>query len=51
MKTKIINIKKIITWNPESNSLDVLVDKEILIEDNIIIEIGNDFNNDNSSTK
>jgi len=47
VKTKIINIKKIITWNPESNSLDVLVDKEILIEDNIIIEIGNDFNNDN----
>ena len=47
MKTKIINIKKIITWNPESNSLDVLLDKEILIEDNIIIEIANDFNNDN----
>jgi len=47
VKTKIINIKKIITWNPESNSLDVLLDKEILIEDNIIIEIANDFNNDN----
>ena len=47
MKTKIINIKKIITWDPESNSLDVLLDKEILIEDNIIIEIANDFNNDN----
>ncbi len=47
MKTKIINIKKIITWNPESNALDILLNKEILIENNIIIGIEDNFNNDN----
>ena len=39
MKVKITNIGKIITWNPDSHSLDVFIDKEILIEDNIIIGI------------
>ena len=47
MKTKIINIRKIITWNPESNSLDILLNKEVLVENNIIIGIENNFNNHN----
>ena len=46
MKTKIINIGKIITWNPESNSLDVFCNKEILVENNIIVGIENSFNED-----
>ena len=44
MKTKIINIRKIITWNPELNSLDVFLNKEILVENNIIIGIKDSFN-------
>ncbi len=47
MKTKIINISKIITWNQESNSLDILLNKEILVENNIIIGIENNFNSYN----
>jgi imidazolonepropionase len=47
VKTKIINIRKIITWNPESNSLDILLNKEVLVENNIIIGIENNFNNHN----
>ncbi len=47
MKTKIINISKIITWNQESNSLDILLNKEILVKNNIIIGIENNFNNYN----
>jgi len=44
VKTKIINIRKIITWNPELNSLDVFLNKEILVENNIIIGIKDSFN-------
>ncbi|MAX29683.1 MAG: imidazolonepropionase [Candidatus Marinimicrobia bacterium] len=47
VKTKIINISKIITWNQESNSLDILLNKEILVENNIIIGIENNFNSYN----
>ena len=44
MKTKITNIRKIITWNPESNSLDILLNKEILVENNFIVGIEDSFN-------
>jgi len=47
VKTKITNISKIITWNPESNSLDILFNKEVLIENNIIIGIKDNFNSHN----
>ncbi len=50
MKTKIINIRKIITWNPESNSLDILLNKEVLVENNIIIGIEDNFKNHNCNT-
>ena len=44
MKVKINNIGKIITWNPDSHSLDIYTDKEILIEKDIIVGIENSFN-------
>ena len=47
MKTKITNISKIITWNPELNSLDILFNKEVLIENNIIVGIEDNFNSHN----
>ena len=43
MKVKIINISKIITWNPGSDSLDIYNNKEILINDNTIIGIEDNF--------
>ena len=43
MKVKITNISKIITWNPDSYSLDTYIDKEILIENDIIVGIENSF--------
>ena len=43
MKVKITNISKIITWNPDSYSLDIHIDKEILIENDIIIGIEDSF--------
>ena len=39
MKTKIININKIYTWNPDSSSLDIFKNHEILIENNKILSI------------
>ena len=43
MKVKITNISKIITWNPDSYSLDIHIDKEILIENDIIVGIEDSF--------
>ena len=43
MKVKITNISKIITWNPDSYSLDTYIDKEILIENDIIVGIEDSF--------
>ena len=43
MKVKITNISKIITWNPNSYSLDIYTDKEILIENDIIVGIEDSF--------
>ena len=43
MKVKITNISKIITWNPDSYSLDIYTDKEILIENDIIVGIEDSF--------
>ena len=45
MKTKISNISKIISWNPTNNSLEVIKDKEILIENDTIIGIQKEFDN------
>ena len=39
MKTKIINISKIYTWNNSLNQLEVINNPEILIEDDKILEI------------
>jgi len=39
LKTKIININKIYTWNPDSSSLDIFKNHEILIENNKILSI------------
>ena len=43
MKVKISNISKIVTWNTDTNTLDILSNKEILIENGIIIAIENNF--------
>jgi len=43
LKVKIINISKIVTWNPDLHTLNVIKDKQILIEDGIITGIGNYF--------
>ena len=47
MKTKITNISKIYSWNTELNILDVKSNKEILIQNNKIIDI-NPIINDNT---
>ena len=39
MKTKIINISKIISWNVDTNSIEIIKDKDILIESGKIISI------------
>lgn len=39
MKTKIININKIYTWNPDSSTLDIIKNKEILIDNAKIVRI------------
>ena len=39
MKTKIINISKIISWNIDTNSIEIIKDKDILIESGKIISI------------
>ena len=39
MKIKITNISKIITWNKQSNSLEIINDKDILIENDKIVQI------------
>lgn len=44
MKTKIINISKIYTWNPDSSSIDIFKDHEILIENNKILSINKSIN-------
>lgn len=44
MKTKIINISKIYTWNPDSSSVDIFKNHEILIENNKILSINKSIN-------
>ena len=46
MKTKIININKIFTWNLEKDSLDILTNKQILIENNLILKIEDNIGDD-----
>ena len=43
MKTKIINISKIISWNVDTNSIEIIKDKDILIESGKIISISKDI--------
>ena len=43
MKTKIINISKIISWNVNTNSIEIIKDKDILIESGKIISISKDI--------
>ena len=43
MKTKIINISKIISWNVDTNSIEIIKDKDILIESGKIIQISKDI--------
>lgn len=43
MKIKITNISKIISWNTDSNSLEIIENKDILIESDKITEISNDI--------
>ena len=43
MKTKIINISKIISWNVDTNSIEIIKDKDILIESDKIISISKDI--------
>ena len=45
MKTKIINISKVYSWNTKLNSLDIKSNQEILIENKNIIQIGNTVEN------
>lgn len=44
MKTKIINISKIYTWNPDSSSIDIFKNHEILIKNNKILSINKSIN-------
>ncbi len=44
MKTKIINISKIYTWNPDSSTVDIFKNHEILIENNKILSIDKSIN-------
>jgi len=44
LKTKIINISKIYTWNPDSSSVDIFKNHEILIENNEILSINKSIN-------
>jgi len=43
LKTKIINISKIISWNVNTNSIEIIKDKDILIESGKIISISKDI--------
>ena len=43
MKTKIINISKIASWNVDKNSIEIIKDKDILIESGKIISISKDI--------
>ena len=45
MKTKIINISKIYSWNIDSQQIEVVKNKDILIENDIIIEISSQNDN------
>jgi len=45
LKTKIINISKVYSWNTKLNSLDIKSNQEILIENKNIIQIGNTVEN------
>ena len=47
MKTKIHNIAKIVSWNPRTNSIDVIENNDILIENNKIINIATEINDYN----
>tara|TARA_Y100000389_G_scaffold78268_1_gene75080 strand:- start:34054 stop:35250 length:1197 start_codon:yes stop_codon:yes gene_type:complete len=44
LKTKIINISKIYTWNPDSSTVDIFKNHEILIENNKILSIDKSIN-------
>jgi len=48
LKTKIINISKVYSWNTKLNSLDIKSNQEILIENKNIIQIGNTVENSNN---
>ena len=43
MKTKIINISEIVSWNVDTNSIEIIKDKDILIESGMIIQISKDI--------
>ena len=43
MRTKIINIKSIITWSKSKESIIEMTDKDILIDDNVIIDISSNI--------
>ena len=43
LKTKITNISKIISWNADTNSLDVIVNKDVLIDSNKISQISDNI--------
>ena len=45
LKTKIYNISKIYTWNNHKNKLDIEHNKDILIENDKIIDISNEISN------
>ena len=47
MISKIKNISKLITWSPDKNSVDIKNNQEILIEDNLILKIGQNLKLDN----
>ena len=46
MKIKIQNISKIFTWDKEKNHLNILLNKEILIEGEKIIQIDDSIQSD-----
>ena len=43
MKIKITNISKIVSWNTDSNSLEIIENKDILIESDKITKISNNI--------
>ena len=45
MILKIKNISKIVTWNDRKETIDIKINNDIIIQDDIITEIGPDLNN------